>query len=187
MSLEDYLLFPNEILVRETEVCCDRKGFKSHTRILVTTFLDVKHVIKNDLKNMYDHRWYIELDLKSIKDTMQMGILRGKTPNIVCKEIWMHILAYNLIRKIMAQAAAVYNKVPRNLSFNLALQVIDVFRQNGLFSENKKEAYMQLLKAITCKIIGNRPNRNEPRRLKRRPKNYPLLLKPRWHYHQEVA
>lgn len=187
MSLDDYMLFPNEIPVREAEVCSSRKGFKSHARIIATTFLDVTCVSKNDLKNMYDYRWCIELDLKSIKDTMHMGILRGKTPNIIRKEIWMHILAYNLVRKIMTQAATIYNKIPRELSFNLALQVIDAFRQSGIFSENKKEAYMQLLKAITCKTIGNRPNRNEPRRLKRRPKNYPLLLKPRWHYHQEVA
>ena len=118
---------------------------------------------------------------------MRMGILRGKSPSMVQKEIWAHVLAYNMIRKIMAQAASVHNKKPRSLSFKLALQVMESFRQMGLFSEIKDQIYMQLLKVIAYKEVGKRGDRQEPRRLKRRPKNYPLLMKPRNHYHRVVA
>jgi len=187
MSHEDYTAFPEEISMREVEIQNQRKGFKLKKRIIVTTFLDSRVVSRNDLKMIYDYRWCVEIDLKSIKDTMDMGILRGKTPEMVRKEIWMHILAYNLIRKIMAQAAYIHEKNPRDLSFKLALQMVDAFRQRGILSEVKKEFYAHLLKAIAYKTIGNRPDRHEPRRLKRRPKNYPLLLKPRHHYHKKGA
>lgn len=85
MDQETYDTFPNEITVRETKVQSERKGFKSKSRIIVTTFLDTKSVLKQDLKMLYEYRWHVELDLRSIKDTMRMGILRGKTPSMVHK------------------------------------------------------------------------------------------------------
>jgi hypothetical protein len=185
MSYEEYVMFPETISIREVEIENQRRGFRLQKRIIVTTFLESKSISKNDLKKIYDYRWCIEIDFKSIKDTMRMGILRSKTPKMIRKEIWMHILAYNLIRKIMAQAAHVHSRNPRELSFKLALQMVDAFRQRGTFAESKNEFYAHLLKAVAYKTVGNRPNRHEPRRLKRRPKNYPLLLKPRYHYHQE--
>lgn len=127
-------------------------------------------------------RWFVEIALKSIKETMHMDILRGKTPEMVRKEIWAHLLAYNLIRKIMAQAAVVHNKKPVNLSFKLALQVIASFRQAGIFNEKNSTSYYHLLKAIAYKTVGNRPNRLEPRRVKRRPKPFPKLQKARQLY-----
>lgn len=187
MSQEEYALFPEKISIREVEIQKEQKGFKTKKRIIVTTFLDFKSVSKNDLKMIYDYRWSIEIDLKAIKDTMSMAILRGKTPAMVRKEIWMHILAYNLIRKIMAQAALVHNKNIRELSFKLTVQIVDAFRQRGICSETKEECYAHLLKSITYKIVGNRPDRHEPRRLKRRPKNYPLLMKPRCDYQRGVG
>ncbi len=187
MSPEEYIMFPKNISIREVSIQNQRRGFKVQTRTIVTTFLDSESISKNDLKMIYDYRWSVEIDLKSIKDTMSMGILRGKTPEMIRKEIWIHILAYNLIRKIMAQAACVHDRNPRELSFKLTLQIIDAFRQRGIFSETKNAFYAHLLKAVAYKTVGNRPGRHEPRRLKRRPKNYPLLLKPRYHYHQGVA
>jgi hypothetical protein len=183
MSHEEYGEFPDAISIREVEIHNKRKGFRSQSRIIVTTFLDPKCVSTDDLQEIYGYRWCVELDLRSIKDTMRMGILRGKTPLMVRKEIWAHILAYNLVRKIMAQAAVVHGKKPRDLSFKLAVQAIGAFRCIGVFSEAKYKMYVQLLKAIAYKTVGNRPGRYEPRRLKRRPKNYPLLIKPRSQYH----
>ncbi len=187
MSIDEYNGFSDAILVREVEIKNERKGFRSQSRIIVTTLLDSKCVGKHDLEIVYGYRWSVELDLRSIKDTMRMGILRGKKPTMVRKEIWMHILAYNLVRKIMAQSAYAYNRKPRELSFKLALQVVGAFRYIGEFAESKHKVYGQLLKAIAYKRVGNRTGRCEPRRLKRRPKNYPLLLKPRHHYHKAVA
>jgi hypothetical protein len=182
MTHEEYITFPKKISIREVEIQDERKGFRSKSRIIVSTFLEQNCISKNDFKNIYDYRWSIEVDLRSIKDTMRMGILRGKTPLMVRKEIWAHILAYNLIRKIMSQSAYIYNKNPRELSFKLALQIVEAFRQTKLISENN-ELYLSLLKAIAYKKVSNRFGRREPRRLKRRPKNCPLLLKPRKYYH----
>ena len=130
--------------------------------------------------------WDIEIALKSIKETMHMDILRGKTPEMVRKEIWAHLLAYNLIRKVMAQSAVVYNKKPRNLSFKLTLQVIESFRDAGIFNEKNIISYSYLLKAIAYKTIGNRPGRLEPRRVKRRPKPFQKLQKARQLYKRIV-
>ena len=187
MTLEEYNEFPNKISIREAEIKEEKKGFRPRSRIIVTTFLDSNCVRKDDLKKIYDYRWCVELDLKSIKDTMRMGILRGKTPSIIRKEVWAHLLAYNIVRKIMAQSALVHVKKPRDLSFKLALQVVVAFRDANLFSELKHKIYQQLLKAIAYKTVGNRTGRHEPRKLKRRPKNYPLLTKPRYHYKKELS
>jgi hypothetical protein len=187
MDQETYDKFPIHITVREVAINNTHDGFRPRSRIVVTTFLKPKEVTKKDLALLYDYRWCVELDLRSIKETMHMGILRGKTPEMVHKEIWAHLLAYNLIRKVMAQAAITYDKNPRELSFKLALQMIDAFRQAGIFSEKNENNYMRLLKAICYKKIGNRPGRREPRKIKRRPKAFPRLQKSRRLYHEEFV
>lgn len=172
----------NEIRVREVEIQKNQNGCRTKKRVLVTLFLDPTFVSKQDLANLYDYRWCVELDLRSLKETMHMDILRGKSPEIVRKEIWTHLLAYNLIRKVMMQAAIVHNKNPRNLSFKLALQMVEAFRDAGLFCEKNNDIYARLLKAISYKKVGNRPGRQEPRRVKRRPKAFPRLQKARKFY-----
>lgn len=175
MDEKTYRDFPDHIIMREVAVSSNRAGFRPKSRIMVTTFLDPTSVSKKDLSELYDYRWIVEINLRHIKETMCMGILRGKTPEMVHKEIWAHLLAYNLIRKIMAQSADRYNKGPQELSFKLALQMISAFRQAGIFSEQNGVLYHQLLKAIACKAIGNRAGRTEPRAVKRRPKAFPKL------------
>lgn len=182
MSEEEYDTFPNEIKVREVAIKDNRKGFRTKTRVLVTTFLEPKVVEKSDLEMLYDYRWFVEICFKSIKETMHMDILRGKTPEMISKEIWAHILAYNLIRRVMVQAAISYNKKPRYLSFKLAMQTINSFRQAGIFNEKNVVAYQALLRAVAYKTIGNRPGRSEPRKVKRRPKPFPRLQKARQLY-----
>lgn len=187
MDQSTYDAFPDHITVREVAVQLDSRGFRTKSRVLVTTFLEPHQTRRHELTALYDHRWLVELDLRSIKQTMKMDILRGKTPEMVRKEIWAHLLGYNLIRKVMAQAAQTHQKNPRHLSFKLALQVIDAFRQAGVFGEGLCDRYEQLLEAIAYKTVGNRPGRREPRRVKRRPKPYPRLVKPRHHYRKKAA
>jgi hypothetical protein len=175
MDKETYKDFPDCLGVREVEVSNFRAGFRTKKRVIVTTFLDQKEVSKEDLGKLYDQRWLVEINLRSIKDTMQMGIVRGRTPKMVRKEIWMHLLAYNLVRKIMGQAAILSGRRPQELSFKLALQLISVFRQEQIFCSKKIAVYYQLLKAIAYKSVGNRPGRIEPRAVKRRPKAFPKL------------
>lgn len=177
-----YDAYPDEIEVREVAIAHERPGYRTTRRILVTTFVDASCVSQLDLKSLYDGRWFIEIDLRAIKETMHMGVLRGQTPQMVHKEIWLHLLAYNLIRKVMAQAASAHNKKPRQLSFKLALQMINAFRGAGIFCSIDSVAYKILLKAIAHRTVGNRPGRSEPRKIKRRPKPFSRLQKPRTTY-----
>jgi hypothetical protein len=186
MDEKRYQHFPATIRIRETEVRYERTGFRTKTRILATTFLGAMETTPSDLAELYDFRWLVEIDFRAIKQTMKMDVLRGKTPAIVRKEIWVHLLAYNLIRKVMAQAALEHELKPRQLSFKLALQIIESFRQVSLFSEQQKH-YKTLLELIAYKTIGNRPGRYEPRRIKRRPKAFNLLQKPRWKYKARLS
>lgn len=187
MDQKAYDVYPNKIKIRELEVMQKTPGFKSKKRVLVTTFLDPKNVSKNDLNDLYGYRWSVEIDLRAIKDTMNMGVVGGKTPEMVYKEIWARLLAYNLIREIMLKAAIAHKKNPRELSFKLALQVIDSFSQRGLLSNIDEKIYLDLLKIIAYKKVGNRAGRSEPRRVKRRPKPTPRLQIPRQQYHRQKA
>jgi hypothetical protein len=187
MDQETYDNMPSRLSIREVAIKSTRKGYRAKSRIIVTTFLDPAYVSRNDLGLLYSYRWWVELDLRSIKETLQMDILRGKTPEMVRKEIWVHLLAYNMIRKTMAQAACLHNKKPRELSFKLALHVIKSFRESGIFSESNEKIYGALLKAIVQKKVGNRPGRQEPRRVKRRPKAFPRLQRARSSYHKKEA
>ncbi len=182
MEQENYDAMPNTLSIRELAIQSNKKGFRSKPFVIVTTFLDVTTISKEDIAELYFCRWWVELDLRAIKETMSMDILRGKTPEMVRKEIWVHLLAYNLIRKIMAQAAFAHNKKPRELSFKLALHVIKSFRDAGILSENNPIIYKTVLKAIAQKTVGNRPGRSEPRMVKRRPKSFPRLPKARQYY-----
>ena len=145
----------------------------------MTPFLDEYR--KADLAELYRLRWHAELNLRSLKTVMQMDVLRGKTPEMVRKEIWAHLLAYNLIRKVMAQAAEEFGVEPCTISFKATLQTLKAFALPLLTCAKRKlpEMIEELLLAIARHSVGNRPNRVEPRALKRRPKPYDLLTKPR--------
>ena len=125
--------------------------------------------------------WYSELDIRSIKQTMKMDMLRCKTPELVRKEIWAHFLAYNLIRGVMAEAARRHGLLPRQLSLQGARQTLDAFRSwpGGISSKRRLRQADVVLRAIAYHQIGDRPDRVEPRVVKRRPKAYPRMQVPR--------
>jgi hypothetical protein len=152
--------------------------------VVITTLLDPVETTKDDLAALYRARWNNELDLRSIKSTMQMDILRCKTPELVHKEVWTHILAYNLIRTIMAQTATNHGIEPRTISFKGTLQTLEAFRPLLDF-QGRRDAtfrailYQQLLDAVALHRVANRPDRFEPRYRKRRSKRYAELKSPR--------
>src|SRR5262245_19458998 len=128
--------------------------------------------------------WQIELDLRSLKQTLQMDVLRCKTPELVRKELWAHVLAYNLIRTVIAQAAVRDAVVPRSISFKGAAQTLEAFQPVLALRGRRDPAsddalYRHLLDAIASHRVGDRPDRFEPRRRKRRPKPYDRLMRPR--------
>ena len=115
---------------------------------------------------------------------MQMDILRCKTPDLVRKEIWTHILAYNLIRTVMAQAATRHDIQPRTISFNGAVQTLEAFQpiiatQGERDQSRRRILYQELLNAIATHRVADRPDRYEPRQRKRRQKKYDRMMKPR--------
>jgi hypothetical protein len=175
---------PRFLTVREVRFRVDQAGFRTREVIVVTTLLDPVEYSKDDLADLYRARWNQELDLRSIKTTMQMDVLRCKTPDLVRKEIWTHLLAYNLIRTVRAQAAEKHEVQPRTLSFKGALQTLEAFQPMialvGIRSRRRRERlYQELLDAISAHQVANRPDRFEPRKKKRRRMPYDLLMKPR--------
>ena len=182
MEQETYDNYPSSIQVRELEVINEKPGFKTKKRVLVTSFLSEREVSKQDLSVLYGFRWFVELDIRSIKSVMKMDILRSKTPEMIQKEIWSRLLAYNLVRQIMVHSAIQHNKAPRQLSFKTALRAVGIFRQQGILTIKDAQKYNALLKSIAHKKVGNRPGRFEPRAIKRRPKPQKRLQKPRNHY-----
>ena len=93
------------------------REIKINGKVITTALLDPKEVTRKEIGELYTERWLIEVDFRFIKTVLQMDILRCKTPDMVCKEIWVHLLAYNLIRTVMAQAAHRYNLPPRTPEF----------------------------------------------------------------------
>jgi hypothetical protein len=176
-----YAELPGELLIRELRVRVQRVGFRVEEVVLVTTLLDAREYSKEEVADLYLKRWNIELDLRSIKAVMKMDVLRCETPAMVEKEIWMHLLAYNLIRKLMTQAAAAHGKQPRDLSFKGALQALGAFREGLQWTRGRRRALLwdALLQVIASYEVGDRPNRVEPRAIKRRPKPHKLLNEPR--------
>ncbi len=125
--------------------------------------------------------WQIEVDIRSIKATMPMDVLRCKTPEMVRKEIWAHLLAYNLLRTAMAVAAAESGIEPRQVSFKGAKQAVTAFapKIEAAPPEGRAVLIGAMLTAIACYRVGNRPGRWEPRARKRRPKPATRLMQPR--------
>ena len=167
-----YCQIPDTLTIREIKI---------NKKIITTTLLDPKEVTRKELGELYTKRWFIEVDFRFIKTVLQMDVLRCKTPDMVCKEIWVHLLAYNLIRTVMAQAAHRYDVSPQTLSFKGTLQHLDAFKETFLHTDEKHLPIMYgyLLEAIASHHVGNRSRRSEPRAVKRRRKPYPLLTKPR--------
>jgi hypothetical protein len=179
-----YNALPDAITAREARFRVAQPGFRTRSVVVVTTLLDPAQASKEELASLYQARWNNQLDLRSIKVTLQMDLLRCKTPDLVRKEIWAHALAYNLIRTVMAQAAAGEGVPPRSISFKATLQVLETFRpliadRTHRGASHRAALYQQLLRAIAAHRVADRPDRFEPRMAKRKPRRYDHLTRPR--------
>jgi len=182
---QTYNQLPDAITVREVRFRVGQPGFRTRWIAVVTTLLDPEQVSPAELASLYRARWNNELDLRAIKVTLQMDMLRCKTPELVRKEIWTHVLAYNLIRTVMAQAAAREEVPPRSISFKATLQVLEAFRplidhRADRGDAHREALYRQILRAIVIHRVAERPDRFEPRMAKPRQMRYDRLTKPRW-------
>ena len=171
---------PRELTVRELRFAVEQCGFRPREITLVTTLLDHEQYPADEIAALYRERWHCELDFRSLKTSLQMAQLRCKTPAMVEKEIWTHTLAYNLIREAAAEAARTHGKLPRHLSFKGAVQLMNAFAAYPATSPHERvHRWQTLLQAIATIAVGDRPDRIEPRKLKRRKAKYSYLTRPR--------
>jgi len=176
MSRAEYDAMPAELTVRELRIRVEDKTKRVRTLVIVTTLQDHKTYRAEELRGLFRQRWHAELDLRALKTVMQMEMLRTKSPEMVRKEMATHFLAYNLIRGIMTEAARAEKVKPRRLSFKGALHTVRAFEETHLYDAARIRADLpRLLELIGRKRVGDRPDRYEPRAVKRRPKPHPLL------------
>jgi hypothetical protein len=181
MDEATYARMPATLTIREVDVQIEQPGFRTRSLVVVTSLCDEKQYTREDLAELYHQRWLAELDIRVLKTTLGMDVLRCQTPEMVRKEIWTCLLAYNLIRRTLLQAADQGEKSPRQLSFTAALQKIAAsWTTVLLLSESSAQLLIAAhLSDLALHVVGNRPNRVEPRAIKRRPKPHALLTKPR--------
>jgi hypothetical protein len=180
MTGEQYRKYPKSMLMRQVAVDARDKNNRAEQFHVITTILDPS-IDGKQLGELYERRWEGEVDIRSIKSTMKMDILRCKTPEMVRKEVWAHLLAYNLLRTVMAVAAAQEKVEPRKISFKGAKQTLSAFapKLEAAQPEQRAGLVSALLKAVAYHRVGNRPGRWEPRAIKRRPKPSKRLGQPR--------
>ncbi len=180
MDAATYQSLPTTLQLREVKVQSHQRGQRVRELIVVTTLWDADQFPADDLASLYRARWHAELDLRSLKTTLQMDVLRCKTPEMVRKEVWTHLLAYNLVRTVIARAAERHDLLPREISFKGALQTMNAFRDYLMMGRTVSPVWAEtLLAAIAQHRVADRPDRVEPRALKRRPKPHDLLTIPR--------
>ncbi len=134
----------------------------------------------DELATLYRRRWLVELDLRTLESTLKLDVLRCKSPEMARKELRIGLLACNLIRQTMLQAAIAAERSPRDLSFTVAMQTIAAAWMAAVITEEHQELLVKFrLAHMGSHRIGHRPNRIEPRAIKRRPKPHDLLMEPR--------
>jgi hypothetical protein len=188
MDQPTYERLPERVTLREVRVVVDNPGYRSREILVATTLTDAREYPKDDIADLYHQRWHVELDIRSIKQTLQMDILSCKSPEMVRKEVWAHLLAYNLVRQALAQAARAGQLRPRQLSCAGAVQTLNAFRWALLLGDADRQADLvrAVLLALATHTVGDRPGRCEPRKVKRRPKGYSRLTRPRAQERAEV-
>ena len=181
MTREEFAALPRVLAMRELRVRVEQRGFRTRSFVVVTSLLDPAAFPAAELASLYRQRWHCELDLRSIKSLMRMDVLRCKTPAMVRKEFWAHLLAANLVRGMMAEAARRSRLLPRRLSFQGARQIVEGSRVELNRAAPGEVAGLVgvMLRSLSELRVGDRPDRVEPRVVKRRPKAYPRMQEPR--------
>src|SRR5205807_6041524 len=180
MAGEQYRTYPKTQVMRQVSVDARDKDNRVEQFKVITTILD-ESIGGGRIGDLYERRWEGEVDIRSVKSVMKMDVLRCKSPEMVRKEIWAHLLAYNLLRTVMAVAASESDVEPRKISFKGAKQALTAFapKLEAARPEQRASLVDAMLKAVGCHRVGDRPGRWEPRARKRRPKPTKRLNQPR--------
>jgi len=181
MSEELYQQIPKTMTLRQVEYQVTEPGFRTQTITVITTLTDANEYPKEDIAELFGYRWHAELDIRAIKDTLGLDFVPCKSPAMVQRHLWVTLLAYNLIRKVAMAAATVHGKSARQMSFTLTCQQVLaswMLLSTGVCTDTN-QLWRNILQRIAAQPVANRPGRIEPRAVKRRPKPYPLMSRPR--------
>ena len=181
-----YAALPETVSVREFVIDIDDRDGGKEQAIIVTTMTDPT-IPQKELSDLYWTRWNCELDIRSIKHSLHMDILRAKTPSMVRKEIWAHLLAYNLLRGTMVETAKRNEIHPRQLSVKGTMQAVESFTPAMMAIDGSEAVYDAFLTTVSTRRVGNRPGRQEPRAKKRRPAWKVYMKKPRNKSHRKLT
>jgi hypothetical protein len=190
MDQETYDSLPNSLTVRIINYAVPVAGFRPSRITVATTMLCGKTFSSEDIADLYHKRWHVEVDIRTIKQTMQMEELSCLTPEMLRAEIWTHWLSYNLARLVAAQAALAKKLEPRQISFSAVRANLESFAQGLVSSTGAKwdTTVRELWRAVATHRVGDRPGRSEPREKKRREKHkYEPLRQPRRQRREELA
>ena len=189
MDKSEFEALPPTLQVREVHFCVERPGWRTKSVTVVTTLLEPKAYPKAKLAELYGLRWQAEINLDHIKTTLGMEMLKAQSPEMVRKEIYVHLMAYNLLRYLMWQAGSQSNQAPLRLSVQGCRQSFNQFRSRLAEAGRVRlpRFCQSLLKMIAETTVPLRPNRYEPRKRKRRPKAFPLMNEPRAILKQKLA
>jgi hypothetical protein len=183
MDEQTYATIPKTLTLRELRYCLAVPGRRVQVLTVVTTLLDADAYSRNDIAELYGFRWNSELDIRSIKQALNLGHVRCKSPEMVRRELWATLLGYNLIRTTAAAAAVLHDKQPRQISFTGACQYMlaswPLFSTHQVAPSKHLSRCRALLAQIAACEVANRPGRIEPRELKRRRHGYKLMQEPR--------
>ncbi len=189
LSKEEYNSLPKTLTLREIHYYICIPGRRTQQVTLITTLLDEEAYPVREFLKLYQLRWEAELNLRHLKTSLGMDILRSKTPEMVRKEIYVHLKAYNLLRTVMWSAGTQLGVNPLRLSLQEARHhldnFVDEFKNCG--TRKRKKLWTTMLEIIAHKPMKKRPLRFEPRVRKRRPKSYPLMSLPRSVLRKKVA
>ena len=187
-SQEEFDALPENLTLRMIRYYVSTAGFRTKQVILITTLLDPITDPASELAALYFQRWSVELHFREIKTLLAMDVLRCKSPKMVIKEVYMHRIAYNLVRTLMQEASLRHDVPLQRLSFKGTLDALHHFADAIQASSGKTRKQRLLLEAlletIAADVLPFRPDRVEPRAKKRRSKNYHLLTT---HRHQMVV
>jgi len=189
MTPEHYRQVPETLTLRMIRFHVKAPGRRTETITVVTTLTDPNEYPAEDIAELYGYRWNAELDIRSIKQTLGLDHVRCKSPHMVLRELWVTLLAYNLIRKVIAAAAVVHDRKPRQIGLTLACQTILSSWMLAATARGRDMGTLteRALERIAANTVANRPGRIEPRVLKRRRHRYPLMTRPRDELRKKTA
>lgn len=179
-SAQAWKKLPKELTIRLVRFRIEVRGFRTRRVIVATSLLDEKAFPDSAIAELYRLRWQVELHYRQIKTNLALDVLRGLSPAMIERELWLHALAYNLVRALLLETSLAHKVPIARLSFKGTLDALQAWSERALVSRrHRRHARRTLLARLAADLVPLRPGRYEPRARKRRPKDYQLLTKPR--------